>query len=194
MYSSTLILASSSHYRRQILSKLAVDFIADAPEIDESRQVDEAPDQLALRLGIQKAWALQEKYPNHLIIASDQVAFNRQQQLHKPGNRAQAIKQLQDAVGQSIQFFTSICVHNSATQQTLTELDITTVHFKQLTNVQIEHYIDIDQPFDCAGSFKAESLGIALFEKIQSDDPNALIGLPLIKLIALLEQFDFKIL
>lgn len=194
MSNPPLILASGSSYRRALLSKLAIDFIADTPDIDESKQNHESPDQLALRLSIQKAQALQTKYPQHLIIGSDQVAFRERQQLIKPGNRIQAIQQLQLAMGQTVKFFTGVCVLNSKTGEYLYDLDITTAYFKKLTTAQIERYIDLDAPFDCAGSFKAESLGIALFEKIQSDDPNALIGLPLIKLIALLEQFKFKIL
>ncbi|MGJ0492480.1 Maf family protein [Methylobacter sp.] len=191
---NNLILASSSPYRQALLKKLHLNFKAISPEVDERPLENEAPEILALRLGKLKAQALCEKHPDHLIIGSDQVAVINDKQLRKPGNRAKAIKQLQAASGNTVTFFTSICIINSNTMHYMTDLDISTVFFKTLTRQQIEHYVDIEKPYDCAGSFKSESLGIALFEKIQGDDPNALTGLPLIKLISLLEKFGVHVL
>lgn len=189
-----LVLASSSLYRQTLLHKLTSHFITASPAIDETPLPQEAPEALAMRLSIAKASALKTPYAQHLIIGSDQVAALHQQFLSKPGNRHKAIQQLQAASGQCVEFFTGLCVLNTDTGQYLTDLDITRVHFKTLTLAQIERYIDRDQPFDCAGSFKAESLGIALFEKIDGSDPNALIGLPLMKLIRLLDQFHYPVL
>ena len=189
-----LVLASSSPYRRALLNKLHIDYIAAAPAIEESPLPNETPKQLALRLGIQKAQALKSKYPNHLIIGSDQVAAYDNQLLGKPGNRINAVQQLQAMSGRTVVFYTSIAVYHSATDTSVSDCDKTTVYFKTLSNGQIERYVDLDRPFDCAGSFKAENLGIALFDKIESEDPNALIGLPLIKLIALLEYFGRPVL
>lgn len=189
-----LVLASSSLYRQALLRKLTPHFITASPAIDETPLPQEAPEALAMRLSIAKANALKTLHAQHLIIGSDQVAALHQQFLSKPGNRHQAIQQLQAASGQCVEFFTGLCVLDTGTGQHLTDLDITRVHFKTLTLAQIERYIDRDQPFDCAGSFKAESLGIALFEKIDGSDPNALIGLPLMKLIRLLDQFHHPVL
>lgn len=191
---NNLILASSSPYRQAVLKKLHFDFTAVSPEIDERPLAHESPEDLALRLAKSKAQALCEKYPDHLIIGSDQVAMIHGKQLHKPGNRTKAIDQLQAASGHTVNFFTSICIINSQTMHCMADLDVCTVFFKTLTRRQIEHYVDLEKPYDCVGSFKSESLGIALFEKIRGDDPNALTGLPLIKLIALLEKFDVHIL
>ncbi|MEQ1636088.1 MAG: nucleoside triphosphate pyrophosphatase [Methylococcales bacterium] len=194
MASTRLVLASSSPYRLALLKTLKVDFITDSPAVNEARLADETPQQLAIRLSIAKACALQKQYAKHLIIGSDQVAALQNQFLSKPGDRDTAIQQLQLASGHCVEFFTGICVLNTETGDYLTDLDLTRVCFKKLSLAQIERYIDLDTPFDCAGSFKAESLGIALFEKIVTDDHNALIGLPLIKLCTLLEKFQFNVL
>ena len=190
---NNLVLASSSNYRQALLKKLRVDFTSACPEIDESAFAHETPPELALRLSRLKAFALIEKFPEHLIIGSDQVAMLNGTQLNKPGNRENAIAQLKAASGNQVSFYTGVCVANSQTKKCLTDVDICTVFFKPLALKQIEHYVDLDQPYDCAGGFKSEGLGIALFEKIQGDDPNALIGLPLIKLIALLAQFGVQV-
>lgn len=176
------------------MKKLHLNFKAFSPEVDEGPLANEAPEALAVRLGKLKAQALCEQYPDHLIIGSDQVAVINGKQLHKPGNRPKAIEQLQAASGNTVTFFTSVCIINSSTMHYMTDLDVCTVFFKTLTRRQIEHYVDLEAPYDCAGSFKSESLGIALFEKIQGDDPNALTGLPLIKLISLLEKFGVCVL
>ena len=194
MKPNNLVLASSSNYRQALLKKLQLNFTVASPNIDESPLANESPIELALRLSKLKACALMGKFPDHLIIGSDQVALLNGCQLNKPGNRDNAIDQLKAASGNQVSFYTGICVVNSKTKQCLTDLDICTVFFKTLTQQQIKHYVDLDQPYDCAGGFKSESLGIALFEKIQGDDPNALVGLPLIKLIALLAKFDVHLL
>lgn len=189
-----IVLASGSHYRAELLGKLHLYFISCSSNIDESAHDGESAAQLAMRLSEAKANALRADYPRHLIIGSDQVAVCGSQFLNKPGNREQAIRQLQAQSGQIVQFYTGISVLDSASGRCLSDIDICSVHFKTLNDRQIEHYVDLEQPFDCAGSFKSEGLGIALFSGIEGNDPNALIGLPLIKLIALLERFGVNIL
>lgn len=188
-----LILASSSPYRKAVLEKLGLPFAAKSPDIDESPLPDEPPARSAARLAELKCRALQEKYPNHLIIGSDQVAMLDAKQLIKPGNRANAIKQLREASGRLVVFYTGICLLDAVSGRGETEVDRCTVRFRKLSDTQIENYVDRDQPFDCAGSFKSESLGIALFERIEGDDPNALIGLPLIRLIGLLKKYGVNV-
>ncbi len=189
-----ILLASSSRYRHQLLKKILADFDSAAPNLDESALPNESPTQLASRLGVSKAHALQTQFPGLLIIGSDQVACCGSQTLGKPGSREHAIAQLHLCNAQRVDFFTSICVLNARTGEYRCAIDNTQVYFRSLTTQQIEHYVDREQPYDSAGSFKAEALGIALFDKIESTDPNALIGLPLIKLIQLLESFDVQIL
>ncbi|WKJ89170.1 Maf family protein [Methylomonas montana] len=191
---TAIVLASSSKYRRQLLEKLGLDFLSCSSDVDESPHPDESPETLVSRLSIAKAAAVGKTYPNHLVIGSDQVAVLGQEILGKPGRRDAAIQQLAKQSGRTVQFYTGICVLNSATGRYLTDLDICSVHFKALESKQIQNYVDLDQPFDCAGSFKSEGLGIALFSKIVGEDPNALVGLPLIKLVALLGQFGVHIL
>lgn len=194
MQTNNLVLASSSIYRKKLLEKLGLNFICADPGINESSKTNENPKQLALRLAKEKAHALAADYPKHLIIASDQVAILDQMQLQKPGNQQNAIKQLQLSSGSKVIFYTSVCVLNSATNEIKCDLDSCTVYFKKLTEQQIKNYINLEKPYDCAGSFKSEGLGIALFERIDGDDPNALIGLPLIKLIGLLNAFNIDVL
>jgi len=189
-----IILASSSKYRNQLLQKLGLKFTSIAPNIDESTLSNESPKQFALRLAQEKAQAIQAKAPNHLIIASDQVACCDNKILGKPGSFEDTVKQLKLQSGQTVHFFTAVCVLDSATNKMLSDIDICTVYFRHLTEQQILNYVKIEQPYDCAGGFKSEGLGIALFDKIEGDDPNSLIGLPLIKLITLLNNFDVNIL
>lgn len=194
MQTNNLVLASSSIYRKTLLEKLRLNFICVDPRINESSKKNENPKQLALRLAKEKAHALAADYSEHLIIASDQVAILNQIQLQKPGNRQNAIKQLQLSSGSKVIFYTSVCILNSATNEIKCDLDICTVYFKKINDQQIKNYVDLEKPYGCAGSFKSEGLGIALFERIEGDDPNALIGLPLIKLISLLDAFNFDVL
>lgn len=189
-----LVLASSSPYRKQLLEKLRLDFIISSAHIDETAHKDEAGDEMAIRLAIAKAQAVAAHFTDHLIIGSDQVAMFEQRPLGKPGDRDNAIRQLNEQSGQAVKFYTGLCLLNSNDGNYLTALDTCTVYFKQLTEAQIRHYVELERPYDCAGSFKSEGLGIALFEKIEGDDPNALIGLPLIKLVSLLEQFGHSVL
>ena len=188
-----LVLASGSLYRQSLLKNLRVGFISASPDIDESAIDGESPTQLALRLSSEKANSLTQKYPDHLIIGSDQVAILNNKQLTKPGNRENCITQLKSVSGNKVLFYTGVCVLNSRTGQCITDIDLCIVYFRALTTEQIERYVDMDNPFDCAGGFKSESLGIALIERIEGEDPNALIGLPLIKLIEILGQFDFEV-
>lgn len=189
----SLVLASGSPYRQVLLKNLGLEFIVASPDIDESLLPDEAPEGLSARLSCEKAQSLASKYPDHLIIGSDQVAILNHRQLTKPGNRKNCINQLITASGRQVLFFTGVCVLDSKTGQNHTEVDLCSVSFKALTLEQIERYVDREKPFDCAGGFKSESLGIALIERIAGDDPNALIGLPLIKLIRILAQFGYSV-
>jgi len=194
MKTNNLVLASSSTYRQALLKKLRLNFVTAHPDIDETVKKGEPLTQLALRLAQEKAIALTTSYPNHLIIASDQVAILNNTQLEKPKNQANAIKQLQISSGKAVKFYTSVCILNSATGELKSAVNLCTVYFKKLSEQQIKNYITLEQPYDCAGSFKAESLGIALFERIEGNDPNALIGLPLIELTTLLNEFDIDVL
>jgi len=189
-----VILASSSPYRQQLLQKLQIDFIAKSPGIDESPYKNELATNQAKRLAKQKALALSTQFPNHLIIGSDQIAIYNQQQLTKPGNKESCIFQLQSISGNTVDFYTGICVLNTQTMEFREDIDHCSVSFRKLSLANIETYVDLDKPFNCAGSFKSEGLGIALIENISGEDPNALIGLPLIKLIDLLNKFGVKIL
>ncbi len=194
MKTNSLVLASSSIYRKEILKKLQLDFICASPDIDESPKTGETAKQMALRLAKEKATALAINYPAQLIIASDQVAMLEQTQLKKPGTPDNAIRQLQLCSGKPVTFHTSICILNTTTRELKSDIDTCTVYFKNLSEQQIINYIDMEKPYNCAGSFKSEGLGIALFDRIQGDDPNALIGLPLIKLVNLLNAFGIDVL
>lgn len=178
----TLLLASSSPFRRQLLDKLGLDFIHQSPDIDESRQPGETPETLVQRLAEQKARALADQHPNTLIIGSDQVAVLGDQVLGKPGSRDKAIAQLSAASGQRVTFLTGLCLLNTASGQAQVTCEPFHVQFRQLETGQIERYVDAEQPLNCAGSFKSEGLGIVLFEALEGRDPNSLIGLPLIQL------------
>ena len=183
-----LILGSTSPFRKELLSRLQVDFTTASPEIDESQDKGETPEQLVTRLAQQKARAVAHNHPDALIIGSDQVATIEGRILGKPGDRENAIEQLMLASGKRVAFYTGLCLLNSASGHIQCCCEPFYVHFRQLGQKQIERYLDIEQPYICAGSFKSEGLGIALFSKLEGDDPNALIGLPLIRLVAMLEN------
>lgn len=193
MKPDNLVLASSSKYRQNLLFKLNLQFSVGAPAIDETPLPVETAEQTSRRLSALKAQALQARFPAHLIIGSDQVAVCDGRLLTKPGDKITAIRQLQSASGNSMTFFTSVSVLQSQSGRILSATDRCTVFFRPLTLEQIEHYVDLEQPYDCAGGFKSEGLGVALLERIQGDDPNALIGLPLIKLLDLLERFGIRV-
>jgi septum formation protein len=183
-----LVLASTSPYRRQLLERLGLPFSTAAPAVEEQRRPGEPAQVLVLRLAEAKARAIAPAHPNALIIGSDQVACIDNEVLGKPGDRAQAIAQLERASGRTLVFHTGLCLLNTASDRAQTLVEPFRVHFRRLDRLQIEAYLDRERPFDCAGSFKSEGLGIALFERLEGDDPNTLIGLPLIRLIALLES------
>ena len=181
-----LLLASSSSYRRALLQRLGVEFQCQSPDIDETSLPGESPEQLVLRLSLSKAKALASNYPDHLIIASDQIALFQQQILGKPHTVEKAIKQLSSFSGQSVTFHTGLCLLNTKTGQHQLDSIPFSVHFRELNESQIRFYTNEERPLDCAGSFKCEGLGITLFKKMSGDDPNSLIGLPLIRLTEML--------
>ena len=185
---TTLVLASTSPFRRELLGKLGLEFICDAPDVDESHLAGETPQQLVARLALAKAKAVATRHPHALIIGSDQVAVNQGQILGKPGTHAKAVDQLKAASGQEVIFYTGLCLYNSATGNNQIEVVPFGVVFRQLRESQIENYLNAEQPYNCAGSFKSEGLGISLFERLEGEDPNTLIGLPLIRLVRMLEN------
>jgi len=187
-----LVLASSSPFRKEVLQKVFPDFLTASPNINESPKVGETPIALSKRLAYEKASALSKQFPQHLIIGSDQVAMLGDKQLTKPGSHENCIKQLSLSSGNVIHFYTSLCVVDSANQAFEIATDTCSVHMKKLSAREIEHYVSKDRPYGCAAAFKSEGLGIALFNKIVGEDPNALVGLPLIKLIQILDNFGFK--
>lgn len=189
-----LILASSSPFRQSLLQKFNLPFSTFSPDIDETALPNEAPEQLVYRLSESKARAAVKHFDQGLVIGSDQVAVFNGQILGKPHNKENAIVQLSLFSGQTVTFLTGLCVYDIAANKAKTLIEPFEVVFKTLTLEQIEAYCDAEQPYNCAGSFKSEGLGICLFEKLNGDDPNSLIGLPLIKLNQLLSEFDFDVL
>ncbi|ORT50341.1 septum formation inhibitor Maf [Vibrio sp. qd031] len=183
-----IVLASTSEFRQSLMRKLDLAFTTDSPDCDETPMHGESPQALVERLAIGKAKSLAIPYPNHLIIGSDQVCVIDDEIIGKPLTRQKAIEQLSKQSGQRITFYTGLALHNSQTDLTQVVVEPFIVHFRSLTTAQIERYVDIENPLYCAGSFKSEGLGIALFEKLEGDDPNSLIGLPLIKLVELLKN------
>ncbi len=188
-----ITLASSSIYRQSILKKLHVPFDAIAPNIDETAQANESIQQQVLRLAINKATTVSQQRPNHYVIGSDQLACFNQQILGKPGNLEKATEQLSILAGNTVQFYTGLCIAHQQSNQLVYLVEQFDVRFKPLTKRQISTYLAIEQPFDCAGSFKSEGLGIALFESLQGRDPNSLIGLPLIGLLDLFKQLGIDL-
>ena len=188
-----LVLASTSPFRRAILEKLDVDFETLAPDVDESILIDEIPEQLVARLSEAKAKAVAKQVDHALVIGSDQVAVVDGQILGKPGNHDTAVKQLRRVSGKRISFLTGLCVFNTESKRIQLDVVPFNVIFRKLSDSQIENYLQKEQPYNCAGSFKSEGLGIALFDRLEGDDPNTLIGLPLIRLIRMLESEGFPI-
>ena len=184
----TLILASSSEFRRQLLQKLLIPFNSISPKIDETVLDGEKPHQTALRLAQEKAKKIGAEYPHALVIGCDQVATLDGEQLGKPGNHHNATLQLQKMRGREVTFHSALCLYNAATGNMQAEVVPYLVRFRQLTDAQIDNYLSKEQPYQCAGSAKSEGLGIALMERMIGEDPNALIGLPLIKLITMLQN------
>ncbi|MEO5963595.1 MAG: nucleoside triphosphate pyrophosphatase [Thermomonas sp.] len=188
-----LILASTSVYRRELLSRLQLPFDIARPEVDETPLAGEHPRNLAIRLARAKAMAVaSSQAAGTWALGSDQVAELDGLPLGKPGHRAGAIKQLQSMQGQRVRFHTALCLAH-ADGRSFADIDLTEVHFRPLDAAEIARYVDQEQPFDCAGSFKSEGLGISLFKRIDNQDPTALIGLPLIATCALLRQAGFAL-
>ncbi len=181
-----LILASTSPFRRALLERIGLDFETSAPEVDERSRPRESPEALVMRLAQTKAKAGGAAYPGALIIGSDQVACIDGEILGKPGSRERAIAQLKNSSGRKVTFYTGLCLLDSETDRAQVECIPFHVHFRDLSHRQIEGYVDREKPFNCAGSFKSEGLGIALFLRLEGDDPSALIGLPLIRLVSML--------
>lgn len=189
-----LILASSSIYRKELLSRLHLPFEVIVPDIDETPAVNESPDATALRLAQEKAAAIGGKNPNSLIIGSDQVATLDGEQIGKPGTHSNALKQLQKMRGRKVVFHTALCLFDSRTGISSSQIQLeniqTFVTFRDLPDAELDAYLRIEQPYDCAGSAKNEGLGISIIERIESNDPSALTGLPLIALTAMLRRAD----
>ena len=184
----TLILASSSKFRREVLRKLDIPFNSISPKVDETPLPNEKPFQTALRLSQDKARKIGKRHPHALIIGCDQVATLDGVQLGKPLNHTNATKQLQMMRGREVTFHSALCLYNATTGNMQADVVPYLVRFRQLTDEQIERYLTKDQPYDCAGSAKSEGLGIVLIERMVGEDPNALIGLPLIKLVTMLQN------
>ena len=180
-----LVLASTSPFRKELLQRLAIPFETAAPDVDESPRADDTPAALVRRLSGAKARAI-GKLRQGLIIGSDQVATTGNDILGKPGTHPRAIEQLRYLSGRLVTFHTGLCLLNSVTDEVQLDVIPYKVQFRQLEEGQIERYLQADQPYNCAGSFKSEGLGITLFERMDGDDPSALIGLPLIRLTSML--------
>ncbi len=189
----TLVLASTSVYRKELLARLGLPFITAAPKVDETPLPDETPPQLVRRLAELKARAVAARYPGALIIGSDQVAVIDGQILGKPGNHERAVAQLRLASGKRLDFLTGLCLFNAASSSMQIEVVFFGVVFRYLSDQQIENYLRREQPYHCAGSFKSEALGVALCERFDGEDPSAVIGLPLIRLIRMLEQENVSV-
>lgn len=183
-----LLLASSSTHRKALLQKLGMDFESCAPDIDESRLPNELPEAMVKRLAIKKACHFADQYPHHLIIGSDQVAHCLGEILGKPGNFDTAFEQLCKCRGRVVEFLTGLCLYNPGNGQIQSSVETYQVTFRELSDRQIIYYLNSDKPFDCAGSFKSEGLGISLFSSMKGEDPNSLVGLPLIALIRMLNK------
>jgi len=197
---NSLVLASSSSYRKALLERLQLPFTCYTPNIDERALDGEKAVDMAQRLSVEKARAVAEKFPGAIIIGSDQVAelvetlpggTRRNSIIGKPGNHQRAVEQLTAQSGQTVYFHSGLAVIGQGLEKSL--VNTTEVDFRALSATEIESYLRREKPYDCAGSFKAESLGISLFENVTSDDPSSLIGLPLIELCRLLRQFDIAI-
>ena len=181
-----IVLASSSSYRRELLTRLQLPFTCHSPDIDETPQANESAQALVQRLALSKARALAQHYPQHIIIGSDQVAVLDGKIIGKPLHAEGATQQLSAASGRSLVFLTGLAVIDTRTQLEQVDLVPFTVHFRTLNAAQIQRYIAAEQPFDCAGSFKSEGLGVSLFQATEGSDATSLIGLPLIRLCDML--------
>lgn len=188
-----LILASTSTYRRELLSRLALDFRCETPDCDETPLPNETPIELAQRLAHAKALSVAEKFPEAWVIGSDQVAAVGTRVLHKPLTHERAALQLAQISGQEVWFYTGMCLLHHARSEIWLDVVPYTVFMRTLQPHEIDAYLALEQPFDCAGSFKSEGLGVSLFARMAGDDPTALVGLPLIRLCLWLREAGFTI-
>jgi septum formation protein len=191
--SQPLVLASTSIYRSQLLSTLQIPFQTAAPDVDETPLPGESAEQTSWRLAQVKAQVVAQRFPDALIIGSDQVALLDGKQIGKPLNHDNAVLQLRAMRGKTVTFYTALSLLNAASGDMQTDVAITKVGFRDLSDDAIERYLKKEQPYHCAGSAKSEGLGIALISRIQGDDPNALIGLPLILLVGMLEKQGVRV-
>jgi septum formation protein len=189
-----LILGSSSPYRRELLSRLRLQFTVESPDVDESGQAGESPKALAMRLALAKAKAVAARFPTAIVIGSDQVAELDGEALGKPGTHDKAVGQLRQMRGQTVVFHTAVAVVCAESGFEQLELCDVEVKFRRLTDAEIDSYLDLEQPYDCAGSARSEGLGVALLDAIHSDDPTALVGLPLIGTCRMLRAAGLKVL
>jgi septum formation protein len=193
MLARQLVLASTSTYRRMLLERLQLPFVCAAPAVDETPLPHEAPQPTALRLAIAKAHAVAGKFPAALIIGSDQVAVAGDTVLGKPGDRAAAMQQLRLTRGQSALFHTALCLLDARAGREQIAVVTTRVHYRHYSDAQIARYLERDEPYQCAGSARIEALGITLIERLEGDDPTALVGLPLIALTTMLNAAGVEI-
>ncbi|KKD01280.1 MULTISPECIES: Maf family protein [Photobacterium] len=189
-----LLLASTSPYRRSLLEKFGIPFDCASPNIDETPHPDESAEELVKRLAQAKARACRKEYATHLIIGSDQVCVINGKIAGKPHSVANACAQLAAASGQTVTFYTGLCLYNAQTDTSEVICEPFHVHFRALTAEEIQQYVAREQPLQCAGSFKSEGLGIALFDRLEGRDPNTLVGLPLISLREMLSRQGIEIL
>ncbi len=188
-----LVLASTSPFRKAVLEKLGIPFEVCAPQTDETPKPGETARSLVERLACEKAAAVASIFTNALVIGSDQVAVINDDIVGKPGDHESAVAQLKRASGKTVVFQTGLCVMNTANGNVHSTVEPFSVVFRTLQDQQIENYLRAEQPYNSAGSFKSEGMGIALFERLQGDDPNTLIGLPLIRLIRMLEREGMRV-
>ncbi|WP_419209784.1 Maf family protein [Providencia manganoxydans] len=188
----SIILASTSPYRQHLLKKLGLPFLAVAPNVDESAVLNESAEALVTRLAHAKAHAISKQYQQHLIIGSDQVCVIDGQIMGKPLNYDKAFQQLKKASGHKVTFYTGLCLLDSSTGSYQVQCELFNVYFRSLSDKEIESYLRKEEPYQCAGSFKSEGLGIVLFDRLEGRDPNTLIGLPLILLLEMLRHHGYS--
>jgi septum formation protein len=188
-----IILASSSPYRRELLARLGLPFEVDPPAVDESRQPGEPPRAYVERLAVEKARAVAARHAHALVIGSDQAAVHDGVIVGKPADHDDAVRQLLHASGNTVTLYTGLALVDADTQRTRSDVVPFTVHFRDIDRATIERYLEREKPYNCAGSLRAEGLGIALLSRFEGDDPNALIGLPLIRLVDMLEEAGVRV-
>ena len=189
----SVILASTSRYRAELLKRLKIEFEQHSPDCDETPLPNETARQLVERLSARKAESVAARFPQHLVIGSDQVAAHQGLILGKPASHEDAVHQLQTLSGQTINFLTGLCVMQHCSQRSLQSIVTTEVRFKTLDDVQIERYLNADKPYDCAASFRSEGYGSTVVDTISSDDPTAIIGLPVILVARCLDQLGLPL-